>query len=110
MLTVKIETLDTKIVAAVKAHDAAHRLATFLGVGPIIAATAHAVVQDPATFRTGRDLLSAWIGITPRAKSGGGKERLGKISKQSNKPLRTLLIVGTTSILKQAHRGAKLSA
>lgn len=103
------ETLNTKIVAAVKAHHAARRLATILSVGPIIAATARAAVQDPATFRTGRD-LAAWIGITPRAKSGGGKERLGEISKRGNKQLRTLLIVGATSILKQARRGAKLSA
>ncbi|MFC3319993.1 transposase [Rhizobium rosettiformans] len=58
--------------------------------------------------RTGRD-LAAWIGITPRASSSGGKERLGKISKRGNKQLRTLLIVGATSILKQVRRGSKLS-
>ncbi|MHC2635121.1 transposase [Bradyrhizobium liaoningense] len=108
-LTTRIDMLDTKIVAAVKADDAARRLTTIPGVGPIIAATVRAVVQDPAAFRTGRD-LAAWIGITPRANSSGGKERLGKISKQGNKQLRTLLIVGATSILKQARRGVKLPA
>jgi len=46
MLTVKIEILDTKIVAAVKAHDAARRLAIILGVGPVVAATARAAVQN----------------------------------------------------------------
>lgn len=66
-------------------------------------------MQDPAAFRTGRD-LAAWIGITPRANSSGGKERLGRISKRGNKQLRTQLIVGATSILKQARRGVKLSA
>lgn len=45
------------------------------GVGPIIAASVRAAVQDPAAFRTGRD-LAAWIGITPTANSSGGKERL----------------------------------
>lgn len=108
-LTTRIDVLDTKIVAAVKADDAARRLTTIPGVGPIIAATVRATVQDPAAFRTGRD-LAAWIGITPRAHSSGGKERLGKISKQGNKQLRTLLIVGATSILKQARRGVKLPA
>ncbi|WP_420703591.1 transposase [Brucella intermedia] len=53
------------------------------GVGPIIAATVRAAVPDPAAFRTGRDL--AWIGITPRANSSGGKERLEKISMQGYK-------------------------
>lgn len=99
--------LDSKIIAAVKADDTARRLTTIPGVGPIIAATVRAAVQDPAAFRTGRD-LAAWIGITPRANSSGGKERLGKISKRGNKHLRTLLIVGAKSILKQARRGSKL--
>lgn len=108
-LTSRIETLDTRIVAAVKVDEAARRLMTIPGVGPIIAATVRTAIQDPAAFRTGRD-LAAWIGITPRANSSGGKERLGKISKQGNKQLRTLLIVGATSILKQVRRGVKLPA
>lgn len=87
-----------------KADDAARRLTTIPGVGPIIAATVCASVQDPEALRTGRDL--ALIGITPRANSSGGKERLGKISKRGNKQLRTLLIFGATSILKQARRGS----
>jgi transposase len=109
MLTARIEKLDSKIVATVKADETARRLTSIPGVGPIIAATVRATIQDPAAFRTGRD-LAAWIGITPRANSSGGKERLGRISKQGNKQLRTLLIVGATSILKQARRGVKLSS
>lgn len=92
-----------------KADEAARRLTTIPGVGPIIAATVRASIQDAAAYRTGRD-LAAWIGITPRADSSGGKERLGAISKRGNKQLRTLLIVGATSILKQARRGVKLPA
>jgi transposase len=105
--TARIEKLDTRIVATVKADETARRLTSIPGVGPIIAATVRATIQDPAAFRTGRD-LAAWIGITPRANSSGGKERLGRISKQGNKQLRTLLIVGATSILKQARRGVQL--
>ncbi len=108
-LTARIEALDAKIIAAVKTDEAARRLTTIPGVGPIIAASVRAAVHDPEAFRTGRD-LAAWIGITPRANSSGGKERLGKISKQGNKQLRTLLILGATSVLKQARRGVKLPA
>lgn len=108
-LTTRVEALDAKIVAAVKIDRTARRLMTIPGVGPIIAATVRATIQDPGVFRTGRD-LSAWIGIIPRANSSGGKERLGKIWKQGNKKLRTLLIVGATSILMQARRGVKLPA
>ena len=52
--------------------------------------------------------LAGILGDPSRAKPSGGKERLGRISKQGNKQLRTLLIVGATSILKQARRGVKL--
>jgi transposase len=106
-LTARVERLDRDVVAAVKADTDARRLTSIPGVGPIIAATVKAVVHDPAGFRTGRD-FAAWIGLTPRSHSSGGKERLGAISKRGNKLLRTLLIVGATSVIKLAKRGIAL--
>lgn len=106
-LTARVERLDRTIIASVKGDEEARRLTSIPGVGPIIAATVKAVVTDPAGFRTGRD-LAAWIGLTPRSSSSGGKERLGAISKRGNKQLRTLLVVGATSVLKQARRGVPL--
>jgi transposase len=106
-LTGRVERLDQDVVAAVKADKDARRLISIPGVGPIIAATVKAVVPDPAGFRSGRD-FAAWIGLTPSSHSSGGKDRLGAISKRGNKLLRTLLIVGATSVLKQAKRGVAL--
>jgi transposase len=106
-LTGRVERLDQEVVAAVKADTDARRLTSIPGVGPIIAATVKAVVHDPAGFRSGRD-FAAWVGLTPSAHSSGGKERLGAISKRGNKQLRTLLIVGATSILKRARLGIAL--
>lgn len=83
-LKARIDAVDTKIVASVKADETARRLTTIPGVGPIIAATVRVAVQDPVSFRSGRD-LAAWIGITPRSNSSGGKDRLGRISKRGNK-------------------------
>jgi transposase len=97
-LTARVERLDHDVVASVKADKDARRLTSIPGVGPIIAATVGAVVQDPAGFRTGRD-FAAWVGLTPRSHWSGGKERLGAISKRGNKQLRTLLIVGAASVL-----------
>lgn len=108
-LSARIEALDTKIVKAVKEDETARRLTSIPGVGPIIAASVRATIQDPGAFRTGRD-LAAWIGITPSARSSGGKERLGGITKRGNTQLRSLLVVGATSILKQARRGLKMPA
>jgi len=106
-LSVRIEGLDADIRKSTQADDVARRLTTIPGVGPIIAATVRAVVHDAGGFKSGRD-LAAWLGLTPRAHSSGGKERLGSISKRGNAQLRTLLIVGATSILKQGKRGLKL--
>ena len=106
-LDIRVERLDRQIITAVKGDDDARRLTSIPGVGPIIAATVRATVQDPRGFRRGRD-FAAWIGLTPRAHSSGGKERIGSISKRGNRQLRTLLVVGATSILKLGKRGLKL--
>jgi transposase len=106
-LSARIESLDADIKASVHSDDASRRLMTIPGVGPIIAATVRAVVHDAGGFRTGRD-LAAWLGLTPRAHSSGGKEKLGSISKRGNAQLRTLLILGATSIIKLGKRGVKL--
>jgi transposase len=106
-LSVRIERLDRDILTCVKEDETARRLTTIPGVGPIIAATVRAAVHDAHGFRTGRD-FAAWTGLVPRAHSSGGKERLGSISKRGNRQLRTLLIVGATSIIKLGKRGVKL--
>jgi transposase len=107
MLTARIERLDREIIATVKQDADARRLTSIPGVGPLNAATVRAAVPDPSGFRTGRD-FAAWIGLTPRAHSSGGKERLGSISKRGNRQLRMLLIIGATSVLKRARRGLRL--
>jgi len=107
MLTSRIERLDEQILAGVKADETARRLISIPGVGPLIAATVRASVNDISAFKSGRD-FSAWMGLTPRLLSSGGKEKLGSISKQGNRQLRTLLVVGASSIIKQAKRGSKL--
>jgi transposase len=53
-LTERIERLDREILATVKGDEVARRLTTIPGVGPLIAATVRAVVQDAGSFPTGR--------------------------------------------------------
>ena len=70
----------------------------------MIAATAIAsTVTDPSNFKSGRD-FAAWIGLVPRQHSTGGKERLGGISKQGDRYLRRLLVIGATSVVQHARR------
>ena len=75
------------------------RLATIPGVGPIIASAIAATMLDPAHFRSGRE-FAAWLGLVPRQNSSGGKERLGRISRQGNRYVRRLLVIGATAILR----------
>lgn len=90
----KIEDLTADIRADAKASDAAQRLQTIPGIGPITASALVSALPDIADFKSGRD-LSAWLGLTPKPHSTGGKERLGRISKMGNRYLRRLLYLGT---------------
>ena len=86
-----------------QANDLSRRLATVPGIGPISASALAASVTDPHQFRSGRE-FAAWLGLTPRQNSSGGKERLGRITKMGDRYLRKLLFVGMTSLVKCAKR------
>ena len=71
------------------------------GVGPLIASVIAASVPDPGAFKSGRD-FAAWLGLTPKQNSSGGKAKLGAITKQGNRYIRKMLVVGCTSALRVA--------
>jgi transposase len=102
-LQAKITTLDREIAARAKADPVARRLMTIPGVGPVVATALVALAPPASTFRRGRD-FAAWVGLTPRQNSSGGKERLGRISKMGERNLRRLLILGASSAAKVAAR------
>jgi transposase len=82
-------------------NEASRRLAAIPGVGVITATAIAATVMDPDQFRSGRQ-FAAWLGLTPRRHSAGGKTRLGGISKQGDRYLRRLLVVGATAVMRHA--------
>jgi len=80
-------------------HDSqAQRCMDVCGVGRLTASAAVATVVDARQFKNGRQ-LAAWLGLVPRQKSSGGKQRLGRITRQSNDHLRTLLFQGARSAI-----------
>ena len=103
----RIEVATTRIVADQKADPLARRLATIPGLGPIASSAFAATTPDVAAFRSARD-YAAWLGLTPRAHSSGGKERLGRISKAGNRYLRRLLYLGAMARI-SARRGRRAS-
>ena len=98
-----IGTIDKRIMAQHRASDESKRLETIPGIGPISATTIVAVVPDPTVFKTGRD-FAAWIGLVPRQDSTGGKQKLGPISKQGDRYLRRILVVGAHAVLRRARQ------
>jgi transposase len=73
------------------------------GVGLLGATAISASVGNASQFRNGRQ-LSAWLGIVPKQRSSGGKDRLLGISKHGDAYLRTLLIHGARSVLAHEKR------
>ena len=75
-------------------------LRTVPGVGAVTASAIIASIGDGHQFRNGRE-FAAWLGLTPVTKSSGGKEKLGQITKMGDQYLRSLLVVGMTSLVRQ---------
>jgi transposase len=101
----EIERLEKQILAWHHGDNVSRRLATIPGIGPITASAIAATVSDASMFRSGRQ-FAAWLGLTPRPHSSGGKERLGGISKQGDGYLRRLLVVGATAVMRMARKDA----
>jgi transposase len=94
---------DRKIAAFVRADIRCQRLTSINGIGPVTASAVVASVGDASVFRNGRQ-FAAWLGLVPKQYSTGGKTRLGRISKQGDVYLRTLLIHGARSELMHTSR------
>ena len=90
---------DRRIEGIAKEMEAARRLMAIKGIGPITATALVATIGNATVFQNGRQ-FAAWLGLTPRQHSSGGKSRLGRISKRGDVYLRTLLIHGSRSALR----------
>jgi len=101
----RVAELDGELAALHKANPVSQLLAAIPGVGPLGAITM-ALTVEPGNFASGRH-FAAWLGLTPKEHSTGGKQRMGKISKAGNERLRQLLFVGAMSVIRFAKPGSK---
>ena len=106
-LEAEIACTDRTIMTLAKADPVARRLTSIPGIGPVTASAIAASVQDISGFSGPRE-FAAWLGLTPRQHSSGGKERLGRVSKMGNRYSRKLLVVGAHAVLyhRKAHSDA----
>src|SRR5215831_11136626 len=92
---------DRMILAWHRCNQTSKRLNCIPGVGPLLAIALVASVGDAKSFRSGRN-FAAWIGLVPRQQSSGGRERLGSISKQGDRYLRSLFVAGALAVIRYA--------
>lgn len=97
----RVKFYDTRLQTRARTDERIQRLLAVEGIGPVVASALAAAVDDGRQFGKGRD-LAAWLGLTPREHSSGGKQRLGGISKQGDTYVRTLLIHGARAALNAA--------
>ena len=102
-ISAEIGSIDKSILAWHRSCDASRRLAEIPGIGPIVATALVAEIGDWKAFASGRN-LAAWIGLVPKQHTTGGKDRLGSITKQGNRYLRWLLVIGATAVIRYAQK------
>ena len=102
-LSARISEQDRELLRQHKNNELSQRLAKVPGIGPIGALTL-ALTIDPKQFKSARH-FAAWLGLTPKEHSTGGKQRMGGISRQGNERLRQLLVLGATAVIKVAKPG-----
>jgi transposase len=92
---------DRMITAWHRSSEMSRRLDDCPGVGPVLATALVATVADPRAFQSGRN-FSAWIGLVPKQHASGGRDRLGSISKQGDRYLRSLFVAGALAVIRYA--------
>jgi transposase len=105
----RIGQVEREIMTWHRTNELSQRLETIPGIGIITASALAATITDPSSFRSGRQ-LAAWIGLVPRQSGTGGKVRLGHISKQGDRYLRRLLVLGATTLLRHARGKTSVTA
>lgn len=89
----RIDRLTDEIKDVHRQSEVSQRLATIPGVGVLTATAIAATTPDVSNFGSARD-YAAWLGLTPKPHSTGGKLKNGGISKMGNRYIRRLLYLG----------------
>ena len=100
----ELKEVDAKLMAWHRNNLDSRRLAEIPTIGPIGATMLVMKTSDPHAFASGRH-FAAWIGLTPKDHSTGGKTRLGVITRAGDEALRSVLVVGAMAVVQQVLRG-----
>lgn len=103
-LSVRIGRIERKLAAFHRSNELSRRLIEVPTIGPVGAGLMITKIVNPHGFRCGR-LCAAWVGLTPKDHSTGGKQRLGGITRAGDESLRAVLVSGATAYIQQVRRG-----
>jgi transposase len=90
-LTARIEALERELVAEAHGDDLVQRLQGIPGVGPLVGLAFVGWVDRPERFRRSRD-VGACLGLRPRVRDSGERERRGAITREGDSEMRRLLV------------------
>lgn len=102
-LNAELEQIEARLMAWHRADSCSQRLAQIPGIGPIGASMLVMKTPAPESFRSGRH-FAAWLGLTPKDHSTAGKSRLGGITRAGDEALRSVLVAGSTSVLRRVRQ------
>ena len=89
-----IDAMTREVTLLVRDHPVCSKLTALEGVGPIGALSLYAALGSGAAFAKSRE-FAAYLGLTPRQYSSGGKTKFVGLSKKiGNRKLRSVLIQG----------------
>jgi transposase len=103
-LKARTAAIDKKMLAFQRTNEVTRRLVEVPTVGPVGACLAVTKIVNPHGFRSGRQ-CAAWIGLTPKDRSSGGKQKLGGITRAGDESLRAALVCGATAYLRHVRSG-----
>lgn len=83
---------EQEVEARAAADPTTQQLMTAPGVGPIVALTYQAVLDDPARFGGDAARASAFLGLVPSEDSSAERQHKGHITKAGPRDLRALLV------------------
>ena len=92
-----LDELDKAVSKAAEDHPQARLLMTQPGVGPITSLAFVLTIGEVSRFKHSKQ-ISSYLGLIPREHSSGGKQRMGAISKQGNRFMRSLLVEAAQTV------------
>jgi transposase len=101
--------LERELRLTARESAVARRLMTIPGVGPIVALSFMALVDDPRRFRRAAD-VGAYLGLTPRRSQSGEIDHSGRVSRCGNGSMRGLLFEAATALIRLVKRFSPLKS